>query len=98
MIKIYAMSTCSDCTYIKEQVTNNPQYEVIDLGAEARNLKEFLQLRDTNPAFDRVKQKGTIGIPCFVLEDGRVTFRAEEAGLKRPERRVNACNLDGTGC
>ena len=102
MIKIYAMETCPDCTFIKEQVKGNDKYEVIDIGAQARNLKEFLQLRDSNPAFDRVKEKGTIGIPCFILEDGTVTFRPAEAGLERRPRTEPvagaACNLDGSGC
>ena len=99
MIKIYGMATCPDCTYVDEQVVNNPQYEVIDIGAHVRGLKEFLRLRDRSSAFDGAKKVGSVGIPCFVLEDGRVTLIPEEAGLKsRPVAAGTACSLDGTGC
>lgn len=100
MIKIYGMSTCPDCTYVEEQVKGNPNYEVIDIGSHVRKLKAFLQLRDTNPAFAAVKRVGTVGIPCFVLEDGTVTLRAEQAGLKPRPKDVEgpACSLDGSGC
>lgn len=98
------MSTCKDCTYIKEQAAGNDKYQLIDLGEHARNLKEFLQLRDSNPKFEKVKERGTIGIPCFVLEDGTVSFAPEKVGLKRATEKDlsamagSACNIDGSGC
>lgn len=99
MIKIFAMDTCPDCTFVKEQVYGNNKYEVIDIGKHVRNLKEFLRLRDKSPVFDVMKRVGAVGIPCFVLEDGTVTFRPEEAGLQAPGKvKSNACNIDGTGC
>ena len=54
--------------------------------------------RDTHPAFDAVKKHGGIGIPCFVKEDGSITFDPQEVGLLLPEHDAPACNLDGTGC
>ena len=109
MIKIYGMATCPTCTYVKEQAKGNDKYEIINLEDHARNLKDFLQLRDNNPVFDKVKERGTIGIPCFVLEDGTVTLRAEEAGLMSKPKEApapvveepaegQACSLDGKGC
>lgn len=100
MIKIYGMHTCPDCTYVEEQVKGNAMYEVIDIGTHVKYLKEFLRLRDKNPAFDACKRIGIVGIPCFVLEDGRVTLKPEEAGLKprTAEEEGPACSLDGTGC
>ncbi len=94
------MSTCPDCTYVEEQVKGDGRYEVVDIGIDVRNLKEFLRLRDSNPAFDAVKRRGTVGIPCFVLEDGTVTLRAEKAGLRpRPRGEEGAsCRIDGSGC
>lgn len=56
MIKIYVMNTCPDCTDVKEQVKGNDKYEVVDIGEHVRNLKEFLRLRDKNPAFDVMKR------------------------------------------
>ena len=98
MIKIYGMKTCPDCTFVDEQVKGNDRYEVIDIGEHVRNLKAFLSLRDNNPVFDDAKKHGYAGIPCFVLEDGRVTLTPEEAGLKYQEAGAPSCSLDGKGC
>lgn len=100
MIKIFGMKTCPDCAYVEEQVKGNGQYEIIDIGAHVSNLKEFMRLRDNNPALAAVKRIGAIGIPCFVLEDGTVTLRPEKAGLHpRPKKCEGAsCNIDGSGC
>ena len=67
MIKIYGMSTCPDCTYVEKQVEGNSNYEIIDIGRHVRNLKEFLKLRVSHPAFAAAKRLGIVGIPCFVL-------------------------------
>lgn len=67
MIRIYGMSTCPDCTYVEKQVEGNSNYEIIDIGRHVRNLKEFLKLRDSHPAFAAAKRLGIVGIPCFVL-------------------------------
>ncbi len=99
MIRIYGMATCPDCTYVEAQVEGNDNYEIIDIGRHVRDLKAFLRLRDTAPAFEGVRRRGIVGIPCFVLEDGTVTLVAEEAGLRsRPTGEGAACNLDGSGC
>ena len=82
MIKIYSMPSCPDCRHVEEQIAGLDGYEVIDIGSHVRLLKEFLRLRDSSPAFDDARRCGSIGIPCFVLEDGRVTLVPEEAGLK----------------
>jgi len=55
MIKMYVMQTCPDCEYVEKQVMGNPNFEVIDIGKHVRNLKQFIKLRDTNPAFDEAK-------------------------------------------
>ena len=100
MIRIYGMPSCPDCVHAEEQVKGNSQYEVIDIGAHVKNLKEFMRLRDNNPAFDVMKRVGAIGIPCFILEDGTVTLKPEKAGLTpRPKNGENiSCRIDGSGC
>ena len=99
MIKIYGMNTCPDCTYVKEQVKGNEKYQVIDISEHVKYLKAFLKLRDKNPVFNEAKEMGSVGIPCFVLEDGTVTLIPEEAGLKsRPMAEGASCNIDGSGC
>ena len=82
MIRIYGMASCPDCVYVERQAADNPHYETVDIGSDVRRLKEFLRLRDAEPAFDGAKRAGAVGIPCFVLDDGRVTLVPEEAGLQ----------------
>ncbi len=91
------MSTCPDCEIVERQVQGDSRFEVIDLGTHVRHLKEFLRLRDTNSAFDDIKRNGYIGIPCFVLEDGTVTFDLADVGLT-PQSAPASCRIDGTGC
>ena len=91
------MATCPDCFQVKEQLKNNPEYQLIDIGEHVLNLKEFLRLRDSNPAFDSVKANGSVGIPCFVTEDGTISFSMDDIIIgKTPEGA--SCSLDGKGC
>lgn len=104
MIKVYVMQTCPDCTAIKLQAADDPRFEIIDIGEHVRNLKQFLTIRDSEPAFEAIRQKGSVGIPCFVLEDGRITFSLEEANLTLDNATTaeaetpSFCSLDGKGC
>lgn len=104
-MKVYVMSGCPDCTQIKEIAKTDARFTLIDIGESPLNLKEFLRLRDTHPAFDRVKERGTIGIPCFVQADGSIVFsidRLTDASVLDTdvdEIPVGAaCSLDGRGC
>lgn len=102
------MQTCPDCTAVKAQAEGDGRFLVIDIGKHVRNLKQFLAIRDTHPAFDDIRGKGSIGIPCFVMEDGNVHFSAEDAGISFAEATAAptdgntpdgaTCSLDGTGC
>ena len=104
MIKVYVMESCPDCTAVKELYSNNPEYLLIDIGKQARNLNEVLTLRDHHPAFDKVRERGNIGIPCFVKEDGSVAISLKhyDAALFIAAEPIIAegasCSLDGTGC
>ncbi len=93
------MHTCPDCEYVEKQVEGNPNFEVIDIGKDVNNLKEFLKLRDTNPSFDEAKRVEDIGIPCYVLEDGSVTLYSKDVGLEpNPHAEGASCSIDGRGC
>ena len=97
MTKVYVMSTCPDCFEVKARLSDNPDFEIIDIGEHVRNLKEFIRLRDTSPAFDTVKANGSIGIPCFVAEDGRIGFDTEEY-IPNGYSSGASCSIDGKGC
>ena len=105
MTRIYVMESCTDCTQANQQYGDTPDYEIIDIGKQARDLKEFLALRDNHPAFAKVRERGTIGIPCFVKDNGEVVISMKHylasSGTETsvPEYASGAaCNLDGTGC
>jgi len=99
MIKVYKMALCPDCIRIAEQLSDSSKYEVIDIGEHPRNLKQFLALRDSSPAFAKVRERGAIGIPCFVLEDGTITFKPEMAGIVSAAAEGASCSLDNRkGC
>ena len=100
MIKVYVMESCPACVEVKQRYSNNPDFELVDIGNQARNLKEFLVLRDTHPAFVKVRERGNIGIPCFIKEDGTViiSLKKFEDSFEPVYAEGAACNLDGTGC
>jgi hypothetical protein len=98
---MYSMDSCRDCAYVKTQMAGREEeFQIVDIGADVKNLKAFLQVRDHSPVFDECKEKGYAGIPCFVREDGSVTLVPEEVGLhSRPvETTGQACRRDGSGC
>ena len=99
MIKMFVMETCPYCEYVEKQVEGNPAFEVIDIGKNVRNLKGFLDLRDSSPAFDEAKKEGDIGIPCYVMEDGTITLSSKDVGLEPLSDNYGAaCSIDGSGC
>ena len=105
MTKIYVMESCPDCIEVKQLYRDNPEYELIDIGQQTRSLKDFLHLRDNHPAFEKVRERGSIGIPCFVKEDGSVIISLKHYDAAMEAERTSAqyasgaaCNLDGTGC
>ena len=86
------MSTCPDCFAVKARLSDNPDFEIIDIGEHVRNLKAFIRLRDTSPPFDSVKANGSIGIPCFVAEDGSLRFEME--GLSPAAAQGSSLNFE----
>lgn len=53
-------------------------YEAIDIHESMKNLKEFLKERDTQVAFEPIKQMGRVGVPCLVTSEGEYLFELEE--------------------
>ena len=98
MIKIYGMPTCPYCAYVDEQVKGDKRFKVIDIGENVRYMSAFMHLRDKSAAFDHSKEIGDIGIPAFVLEDGTVTLKPEDVGLKEYDPNVGgpACSAKPT--
>lgn len=90
MIKIYGMITCPDCSYLMDQIAGlKDKYEYVEIGEHVLKMKEFLRLRDSDEnveIFKDVKEAGGVGIPCFVLENGRIYLDPSDAGLEANPR------------
>ena len=79
MLKIYGSLLCPDCVQCKNDLTAaGVEFEYLDFSDDLRNLKVFLSIRDKDPQFDEIKERGSIGIPCIVEEDGTVTLDWEK--------------------
>lgn len=79
MLKIYGNMQCPDCQQCREALDKRMiPYEYLDFSVSLKNLKEFLALRDHDPVFSEVREKGSIGIPCIVKEDGTIILDWEE--------------------
>lgn len=46
------------------------EFEARDISLSLAYMKEFLAIRDKNSLFDPVRDRGSIGIPLLVSEDG----------------------------
>lgn len=90
MIKIYGMITCPDCSYLLDQISGlEDEYEYIEIGEHVLKMKEFLRIRDSKDnaeIFKEIKATGGVGIPCFVLENGRISLDPSDAGLEANPR------------
>lgn len=79
MLKIYGSPLCPDCVKCKRELeAAGVEFLYLDIGEKLLYLKQFLKLRDGNELFEPVRQRGQIGIPCIVREDGTITFEWDE--------------------
>ena len=79
-MKVYGSEICIDCRNYKA-IQKNRGFEAayIDITENTQNLREFLHFRDNDPVFEPIRQRGSIGIPLFVREDGEKTFDIDVA-------------------
>lgn len=79
-MKVYGAEICIDCrNYLAVQQSRGFAAEFVDITASTANLREFLSLRDHEEVFAPVREKGSIGIPLFVFDDGKMTLEIDEA-------------------
>lgn len=102
MIRVYGSPLCPDCVAFEENLNRYEiPYEFTDITSAIPNLKEFLHLRDHDPAFDEVKKNGSVGIPAVVREDGSVTTDWQavirDAGFEPVENQGAACDVNHRG-
>lgn len=104
-MKVYGTPICIDCrNYRALQTRRGFVAEYVDITESTANLREFLALRDHDPVFAPVRERGGIGVPLFVREDGCKTFDLDEAlgwigqAPVRPEEIAEqrlACGVNG---
>lgn len=67
------------CQITKEDLSNlNLNYKYKNICEDMINLKEFIKLRDTHPAFDGLRGKGMLGIPAVRVGDNVMIGLNEE--------------------
>jgi glutaredoxin-related protein len=70
-IFLFGSPKCPDCVVLKEMLDKaQVRFTFIDVQDSLGKLKMFLKYRDTLPEFEEVKQKGSVGIPFVVVNDG----------------------------
>ncbi len=104
MIKVYSSRMCPDCRDLKKNLDRcRIGYELIDINESLKALKEFLRLRDEDPAFAPAKKGGQIGIPALVREDGSLTldwadYLRSQGFEPFYEETGPACSIDSKSC
>ena len=79
MLKIYGSMLCPDCVQCRADLDNaGVEYEYLDFSDSLKSLKEFLAIRDSSELFTEAREKGSIGIPCIVEENGHISLTWEE--------------------
>lgn len=78
-VTVVGSHLCPDTLYaLNKLVEAGAQIEFKNLSASLPDLKVYLNLRDNEAMYEKVKQGGGIGIPCFILEDGTKTLDLNE--------------------
>lgn len=78
-MKVYIAEICFNCrNWLYLADLRGITLETVNIMENTANLKEFLRLRDGSSAFDPIRERGAIGIPCFVDGDF-ITFSPDEA-------------------
>lgn len=60
---------------MKESLSQNGiEYTFVEITESMSSLRAFLKYRDTHPAFEQVRAKSSVGVPCVVVNDGEQVF------------------------
>jgi glutaredoxin-related protein len=63
----------------------NVKFVYQDISESMLALKNFLKLRESRPEFIPIKERGAIGLPCIVVNDGeKIIFEYDEEALTKP--------------
>ncbi|MCI8660706.1 MAG: glutaredoxin [Lachnospiraceae bacterium] len=78
-VTVIGSHLCPDTLYALNQlVAKKADIDFKNLSASLPDLKVYLAQREGNSLYEAVREKGGIGIPCFVMEDGNTTLDLDE--------------------
>ncbi len=78
-ITIIGSHLCPDTLYaLNKLIDMKASVDFKNLSADLKDLKAYLAARESEPAYEAVKENGGIGIPFFILEDGTKTLDLDE--------------------
>ena len=79
MLKIYGSALCPDCVKCKDALeAAGVPFVYLSITESLLALKQFLKLRENREEFNLIRQRGQIGIPCILDEDGTLSFTWDE--------------------
>ena len=98
MITMLGNHLCKDCVAACAEIERQHlPIEFHDMETSMDYVREFLKVREGNPElFEECRKNNSIGIPVFVLEDGKVTFDCEEAFEVAKKVKAPVVQLIGT--
>ena len=98
MITMLGNRICKDCAAALVEIERlRLPIEFHDMETSMEYLKEFLLVREGHPElFDECRKNNGIGIPVFVLEDGKVTFSCDEAFEAAKKIKAPVVTMVGT--
>ena len=82
-LQVIGSDLCPDTIDALEKLdAKGAEYYFLNITASTANLAEFLRIRDNDENYIPVKERGGIGIPYFIFEDGTKTLDTDEAIAK----------------
>lgn len=78
-VKVIGSHLCKDTIdALKSLKEKKIEVEFLNISESLEALKEYLFLRDNEKIYVPVKKNGSIGIPCFIKENGEKTLDINE--------------------
>lgn len=98
MIRMIGNHICKDCVAACAQIEREHlPIEFHDMEKSLDYVKEFLAVREGNPElFEECRKENQIGIPVFVLDDGKVTLDCDEAFAAARKEKASTVVMIGS--
>ena len=73
-VTVIGSHLCPDTLYALNRLAAvGAEIDFKSISASLGDLRDYLTLRESSPAYADVRGTAKLGIPCFILEDGTVT-------------------------